>query len=143
MTRDIFSDSSSVITLIPQTITADTAGTGVKLAGYQAANVEVQVGNSGDTLSGALFISLELQESLDDITYTAVADADILGATGGGSGQFALINAPAGDSNTFRCGYRGSQLYIRPYINLTGTHTSGTPIGAAVQRFFPDHSPVS
>jgi hypothetical protein len=113
----------------------DSEGTGdvVDLAGYEAAELIVDVGESGDTLSGSVYFDLILKEgdASDGSGMTAVAEADVLGdwATGG---IFATVDAAAEDGAVFHVGYIGSKRYIRLYVDVTGTHTNGTPIGAVV-----------
>lgn len=133
--RDLHNNLSVVRVLDAATITADGAGDAdVDLQGYNGCEMIVVVGASGDTLSGSVKISLELEESDDDTTYTDVADADILGATGAGSGQFALIDDPSEDDTVYSAGYIGDKRYLRLIVNVTGTHTNGTPIGACAIR---------
>ena len=131
--RDLH-NNVDVVRLLDPVLTAPTVDrdgdVDVDLKGYNSCEIVVAVGESGDTLAAGLNVSLELEESDDDSTYTDVADAQLLGATGGGSGQFALINDPAEDDTVYRVGYVGSKRYVRLKVNVTGTHTNGIPIGA-------------
>jgi hypothetical protein len=111
----------------------DTEGTGavIDLKGFEAAEMIVDVGQSGDVLSGALKFDLILQHGdlANGTDQAAVAQTDVLGSWAAG-GIFATIDDPAEDGAVFAVGYRGSKRYVRLFIDTTGTHTNGTPIGA-------------
>jgi hypothetical protein len=138
-TRDATTIANAVVSLANAVYTTDQNGVGVDISQHEGVVVRAILGDSGATLSGTNFISLELEESDDDVTYTNVADADILGATGGGSGQFGLVNAPTEDLGVISAGYRGTKPYIRPVVNFEGTHGVGTPIAVIVERFWARH----
>lgn len=119
----------------PVVVTADALSSAIDMTGFRDLTAMVAVGESGDTLSGSVYIELEMQESDDNSTYTACADADITNAvTGTNTGTFALIDAAAEDDAVYVSQYLGSKQYVKVNVNVTGTHTNGTPIGAlAVQ----------
>lgn len=131
--RDLH-NNVDVVRLLDAVLTAPTidrdGDVDVDTRGYNSCEIVVSVGVSGDTLAAGLNVSLELEDSEDDSTYSDVADAQLLGATGGGSGQFALINDPAEDATVYRVGYVGGKRYVRLKVNVTGTHTNGIPIAA-------------
>ena len=107
----------------------------VDLLHYGACRVVADVGNSGDTLSGSVKLELEIQHSDDDSTFTAAADTDIIGeVTGTNTGTFAVIDAPTEDSAIFTAEYVGGKRYCRMVLNVTGTHTNGTPVGCQYLR---------
>lgn len=122
-------DSLSVVkTLEPNVVNNDTDGTGVAvdLAGYETAMMVFEVGASGDTLSGSVYLDLILQESADGSTgWAAPAAADV-------ENNSVRIDDPAEDSVVVKVGYKGEKRYIRAFVDTTGTHTNGTPIGACV-----------
>lgn len=131
-------------TYVAAVTTADQDTTGVDLRGYGAVAFLVDVGNSGDTLSGSVKIELEIEESADNVTYTDAANADVLDSvTGTNTGTFAVIDAPTEDSTVFVGQYVGTARYARVVINVTGTHTNGTPIGVIACRFRPQTAPVA
>lgn len=129
--RSVLDDFSAAATIVSAVVNDDTegTGTGVDLAGYEGAMVFVNVGISGDTLSGSLKSSFSLQESDDNSTFTDVAAADIEG-----SSQPTLIDDAAEDPALIAWGYTGSKRYLRVLDDTTGTHTNGTPVGAVVVR---------
>ena len=121
------------------TITSDTNGASVDLLGYEGVMFLACVGESGDTLSGSVKIELEVEESDDDSTFDDAEDADLTSSVSGtNNGTFAVIDAAAEDDAVYTTSYRGDNTkkrYVRPVINLTGTHTNGTPIGILAVRF--------
>lgn len=135
--RDLEARLDAVASLVPANRTADANGTGVDLRGYDGALVIASIGAEGDTLSGSVSISVELEESDDDSTFTDVAAADILGGNGGSSGQFALIDDNAEAPAVHKVAYIGNKRYIRAVWNVTGTHTVGTPGEVVVVRGLP------
>ena len=105
--------------------------------------IQANVGVSGDTLSGSVMVELEVEESVDGITYTDVADTDLSSSvTGTNTGTFAVIDDPAEDDMEYKTEYRGSQPFCRMVANLTGTHTNGIPIGAMALTGVPNIAPT-
>lgn len=126
----------------PVVATADVTSEAIDLAGFNACNIAVLVGESGDTLSGSVKIELELQESDDDSTYTACADSDVTNAvTGTNTGTFAVIDDAAEDDATYQTKYLGNKQYLKVVANLTGTHTNGTPIGSVAFKSGDNYLP--
>lgn len=126
------------------TTTAAASGAGVDTQGYESVAFIANVGESGDTLSGSVSIDLLVQESDDDSTYTDVAEADLDGGlSGGAAGAFALIDAAAEDDTAYTVGYIGGKRYVRSRIELTGTHTNGTPIGIVSVKSNPKYGPAA
>lgn len=144
MQRDFINDFAETLANVPAVVTADADGSSVDLKDFEWATFYALVGDSGDTLSGSVYIELEVEESADDSSFTDVADADLQGYVAGtNDGCFAVINAPAEDQAVFTATYRGSKRYVRPVINVTGTHSNGTPIGILVLRHGAKNKPVS
>jgi hypothetical protein len=128
----------------PAVITSDTDGASVDLLGYDRVVFYALVGESGDSLSGALYTELEVEESADDSSFTDVADADLtVYVAGNNDGTFAKIDAAAEDDAVYMTEYRGSKRYVRPVINITGTHTNGTPIGIVALRIGAQYKAVT
>lgn len=128
-TRDLHNNLKTVVTRKPGTAaaTADFNGTAVDTLGFEGVEVFVYMAASGDTLSGSVYTTLELEESNDNTTFTDVAEVDMIGAIDGTTtGAFAVIDDPAEDDALFRVGYVGNKRYVRVVVNVTGTHTNGT-----------------
>ena len=128
----------------PVTITADADGITIDTRGFESVSVIFVVGESGDTLSGSVYIELELEDSPDNSTWTDCADADLTkSVTGTNTGTAAKIDAAAEDDVVVAVGYIGDKRYVRGVINITGTHTNGTPIGIVGLQGHPLRSPVN
>lgn len=127
----------SSITPIVGNNTTEGTGTGVDLAGCEGAQLIAQIGVSGDTLSGSVYLTVGWQESdVEGSGYTDIAAADL---TGGNDGV--VIDDAAEDAVVVQRGYVGSKRYVRAYIAFTGTHTNGTPISALVVKHYLRHQP--
>lgn len=137
--RDMYNRFNPVASIDPIVCNNDTEGTGVgvDLQGFEGALAIFHAGVSGDTLSGTVKLQAILEESDDNVTFTAVAAADMLGED-----NFALIDAAAEDAVVQCVGYIGAQRYIRVRVDITGTHTNGIPLSAVIVRGYPRHAPV-
>lgn len=126
----VYTDFKVTQCVDPATITSDTNGTAVDMSGYNQCAFYALVGESGDTLSGSVYIELEVEESDDNSTFSDVADADLINyVDGNNDGCFGVIDAAAEDDACYKTAYRGTKRYVRPVINVTGSHSNGTPIG--------------
>lgn len=142
--RDLYSNLSVSQLIDPDTLTADANSTAVDLQGYSSLMLVANVGASGDTLSGSVKIELEVEESDDNSTFTDVADADLHNAVDGtNDGTFAVIDDAAEDDAVYITGYQGNKRYVRAVVNVTGTHTNGTPISVSAIRGHAAERPVN
>lgn len=115
--------------LDPDTVTTDTATGYVDMQGFNSCLFVVSVGASGDTLSSSVKIELEVQDGDTTTSFAAVADSAVRTAiTGTTTGTFAVIDAATEDDAVYTCQYVGNKRYAKVNINVTGTHTNGTPI---------------
>lgn len=123
--------------------TVDVDGATVDLQGFSGGCLFVATcQDSLDTLSGSLYVELEIEESDDDSTYTDVADSDLSNyVAGNNDGTFAKIVASTMASNIYKCQYKGSKRYVRCVINVTGTHTNGLPLQVSSMKLGPDVAP--
>lgn len=137
MEHNLYDSVSVVAALVPNVVNDDTdgLGTAVDLQGYETALVIVNVGISGDTLSGSVFHSFSLQES--DASGSGFADVAAAGIEG--SAQPTVIDDAAEDPAVIVWGYKGAKRYLKVVDNTTGTHTVGTPVGAVVVKGRPRH----
>ena len=128
----------------PAATTADVDSASVNMQGYNSVMFVVNVGETGDTLDGSNYIELEIEESTDDSTFTDAADADVRDTvTGTNTGTFAKIDDGAEDDAVYTAQYTGNQRYARVVLNVTGTHTNGTPISVTSLQTAADVLPVS
>lgn len=126
----LYSNLSQATLLVPAVRNADVNSSGMDLRDSESAAILFHVGASADTLSGTNKIELEVQESDDNFTFTAVANADLnnyVAATNAGTGMVVVSNATA--SQAYLVGYKGNKRHIRGVLNFSGSHTTGTPIG--------------
>ena len=143
--KDLSNNIVPVVSIKNAVKTAAENGTGVDLQGYEGATILVDVGAEGDTLSSSVHFEVSLEESADDSTYTDVAQAGIIDGTIASGGIFLKLDGTTGgDPGTaggiFRVGYVGGKRYIRVVLAKTGTHSTGTPIGAMVVKSHARHS---
>ena len=143
--KDLSNNIVPVVSIKNAVKTAAENGTGVDLQGYEGATILVDVGAEGDTLSSSVHFEVSLEESDDDSTYTDVAQAGIIDGTIASGGIFLKLDGTTGaDPGTaggiFRVGYVGGKRYIRVVLAKTGTHSTGTPIGAMVVKSHARHS---
>ena len=121
----------------------DTEGTGngVDLQFFEGAMALVNVGASGDTLSGSVKVDLILQDSDDNSSFSAVTDQNLVtDGTVDSSGIFATIDADGEDESVYYIGYVGGKRYLRVFADFTGTHTNGMPLSATIIKGFPRHN---
>ena len=116
-----FENDSPLLGSIAATITADFNGAACDLLNHDGSLLVVNMGNSGDTLSSTVYIELEVEDSPDNSTWTDVADDLITGAV-------------TGDSAIFTTAYLGRERYVRIVVNVSGTHSNGTPISTEYIR---------
>jgi hypothetical protein len=132
---------TSILPIVGNNTTEGT-GVGVDLKGYDSAVVLIHVGDSGDTLSGSVYITPTLEDSPDNSVWTAIPASGYRVDVG----DLNVIDAPAEDSKviqvTLLAGL-GRQRYVRPLLTFTGTHTNGTPISAVVIKGNPRVLPAT
>lgn len=134
MTQDLYNSLSAIDTLRAQAFTATANGTGIDLKGYESALVVADIGTFGGTSPTA---TLRVEESDDDSTYTAVADADLVG------GANSLAITTANDVALWTRGYIGDKRYIRAAISAIGGTSPSLPLSAVVLRGHARHLPVT
>lgn len=149
--RDFHSNNKAVKTLATAVYTSDQNGAGVDRQGFESVEHLIQVGVSGDTLSGSKKIDFIIEESDDDATYTAVTSAsDVLVDSAiaavsapDGSGIFLTIDDAAEDDVLARIGYVGGKRYSRVVADFTGTHSNGIPLAMLAVLGHAEQAPVS
>lgn len=119
----VIKTASVVQSLVPAARTASADGAGVDLAGFERALVVVSSGTITDGTH-----TIEVQESDDNSSFSAVADADLEGT------EPAI--AAANDDTVWELGYVGTKRYIRAVVTVAGATTGGV-YGAQVVRLGP------
>lgn len=125
--RDLENRLNVAQSLAPAARTASANGTGVDLANYDGAVVEITTGTITDGTH-----TVEVQESADNATFTAVADADLIGSE-------PAIGA-ADDNVIYKIGYIGTKRYLRGAVTVAGATTGGV-YGINVIRGYPRKQP--
>jgi hypothetical protein len=137
MNRDLKNNLDVAETIAPAARTASVSGTGVDLLGYEGAMALI---HHGDWTDGTHVF--EVQESdvgdTSPDTYTAVADADLLGSE-------PTISSESNDDTITRIGYIGSKRYIRVITTYTASTTPqvGAVFGAVIVRGRPHQAPLA
>lgn len=130
--KDVKNKLDIKTTVLPQLAigTTDLTGSAVDTQGAVGVGLVAHVGTSGDTLSGSVKLEFEVQHSdASGSGFAACADADIDAAvTGTNTGTFAVVDDGAEDALVYKCNYIGNKRYVKVLVNLTGTHTVGTPV---------------
>lgn len=131
-TREIKSEIDIDQSLAPAARVATANGVGVDLRDFDSAMVAIDAGVAAGTTPSFTF---EVQESDDNVTYTAVADTDLDGTEPAITG--------ANDEQIHLIGYKGVKRYIRVAITaVTGTSPS-LPCSATVVRGHAHLRPVN
>ena len=124
--KDFANNLAESACLTPLIRTADANSASLDLQQHRNGAFLNYIGITGDTLSGSVYLELELQESDDDSTWTACANADVKNTvTGTNTGTVAKIDDNAEDDVLVWAEYTGTKRYIRMVHNFTGTHTNG------------------
>ena len=137
----------AVATINPDTLTADTTGLSVAHGDTHGVRHTVNVGASGDTLSGSVFVNLIIQHSDDDSAWADVTDPEHVVLAQGetfaaADGIFRVIDAAGEADKAYSVDYIGPKAYSRVFVDLVGTHSNGIVIGATAQSTAPRKFPA-
>jgi hypothetical protein len=116
--RDLRLELDPKQSVVPQSIGGAVNGTGVDLAGAEAALVVL---SNGAATAGA---TVKIQESDDNSTFTDVADADLIGLTGN----------PAGVAQTASTIVKVSYVGVKRYVRVITTAGTAALFSAEVIR---------
>ena len=130
---DLYNNLKDAMAVTAHGIAADYAQAtpAIDKAGFEGVLFVANVGVTSLATFARRSIQIYIEDSDDDLTYAAAADADVLGAVAGAAqtGTFALIDALSKDNKTYRGGYIGDKQYVKCNVNCVGTMTTtGTPI---------------
>jgi hypothetical protein len=128
--RDLKSNIKRVPSLAPQSLTAAANGTSIDRFGFESAAVSFNCGAIGGTTPS---YTLEVQESDDNTTFTAVADKDLQGA------EPVITTTNAG---VFTIGYLGVKRYVRPVVKTVAGTSPTLLIEASVILGHPRNRPT-
>lgn len=130
--KDIHSDITRVVAIACAVLAADNTPAAIDLRGYNAAEILLDIGAGGITFSGTNKIEFKLTHSDDDVTYSDVVTADMLGVTVASGGIIKSLIAAHAAAGVYRYGYKGGKRYLKLLADFSGTHGTGTPIAASV-----------
>lgn len=131
--RDFHSKMSLVVAIGAAALNADNTPAALDLKGYDAAEIALAIGVGGITFDGTNKIEFKLTHSDDNVTYTAVTDADMLGVTGiAAGGIIKALTAAHAAAAVYRYGYKGGKRYLKLLADFSGTHGTATPIAATL-----------
>lgn len=119
--RDINRDVSAASTLLPNVRTATANGATVDLAGFKKAMFLAHIG----TITDGTF-TFDPEDSDDGSAWTDIAAGNL-------SGSF-VAGTSAADDNVQEVGYLGTKRYIRCNITVSGSPSTGGPVGVTVVR---------
>lgn len=126
--KDLSQVLAPVKSITPQAVTAALNGTGVDLQGYESAVVLLDLGTFAGTTPTA---TIQIQESSDNTTFTAVAAGDLVGG-----GQLATIDT-TNDLTLYERGYVGSKRYVRGAVTAIAGTGPSLPMAVTVVRGTP------
>ena len=112
---------------------ADNTPDAIALGTAQSATILIEVGAGGITFSGTNKVEFKLTHAdTSDGSYTAVADADVVGATVGAGGIVLTLDEAHAAATVTKLGYKGRKGFIKLLPDFSGTHGTATPMSATV-----------
>lgn len=134
--RDIHSDLTAVKLLGPAVLDADANSGWIDLQGYDSAEIVLMIGAGGITFTSTNKVEfvLEHADATDQSDSAAVAVTDLLGVASVTSGIVKALKAAHASAAVYRLGYKGGKRYIRLTADFGGTHSTGTPLAAALLK---------
>ncbi len=109
----------------------EVAVTKIDRQGFESLEFIAALGESGDTLSGALKLDFILKDGdlSDGSDLAPVTDPTlVLGAIPDSNGIVIIVDADGEDGKVYSVGYVGEKRYAALVPKKTGTHTNGTPL---------------
>lgn len=141
--RDIHSLMTRILAIGNAVYAATTTPAAIDLQGFDAAEINLDLGVGGITFTGVNKIDFTLTHSDDNSTYTNVADADLLGVTGTTLGIIKSLQTLQAAAAVYRFGYIGNKRYLKLSAVFSGTHGVGTAIAASVSGKRPRLTPTA
>lgn len=130
--RDLHSVVSEVRSIAAAAYTAVANGAAAALAGYESALILVDLGVFAGTTPTA---TVQIEESDDNVTFTAVAATDLHG------GVLPAIT-PASANQLYARGYRGNKKHIRVALTAIAGAGASLPLSAVIVRGDPWRGPT-
>lgn len=130
--KDLHSKIAIVNVFGPVALAADNTPAAIDLQGFNSAEIELGIGIGGITFDATNKIEFKVTHSDDNVSYSAVTDADMLGVSGISSGIIKSLVAAHAAAESCRYGYKGGKRYLKLLADFSGTHGAGTPLYASV-----------
>lgn len=139
MLKTLVKELKPTIAIAPIVATTTILSEACDLQYFEGVVARVTVGTFGDTQSATVYFEAELQDSNDNISYAAVANALLVFAgsgaarTGHAVGTFfqSKTTGAADAAGTYECSYMGIKRYLKINLRGTGANTNGTPVSAS------------
>lgn len=143
-------DIKAVAGIAPQVATATVLSAACDTQYFNGVKARVHIGTFGDSQSSSVYMEAELQDSDDNSTYAAVANAllafpsTLAVRAGHAVGTFfqSKADAAADAAGLYEVSYLGNKRYLKINLRLTGTHTNGTPVAAGFELTNPTIAPA-
>ena len=135
--KDLHSQIDIVEWIPAETYDADYQAGVVDLLGFESAEIVLSIGAGGITFTSSNKIEFVLTHSDDDSSYSAVTADDLLGVSSVTNGIVKSLVVAHATADVTRFGYRGGKRYLKLLADFSGTHGTGTPIGAVVVKGHP------
>ena len=140
--KALIKELKPVAGLAPAVVTSTQLSSACDLQYFEGAIARVHVGTFGDVQSATVYFEAELQDSDDDSTYAAVANALLVFAgtgsarTGHAVGTFfqSKTTGAADTAGLYEVGYIGTKRYLKINVRVTGTNSTGTPVSASFTK---------
>ncbi len=141
--KDIYGLMNAAVLIEAAALDADNTPASVDISGFDSVLVLISIGAGGITFTGSNKVEFKLTHSDDDSSYSAVAQADIKGATVGTGGIIKSLIAAHATADVTRVGYHGGKRFLKLLADFGGTHASPTPMSATVIRANPHIGPLA
>ena len=142
---DLQNNLAEVFAISPKTIAnsgspENLVSASIDLQFFNSAKVSMYLGEIdelGGSPVGTASLTMLLEHSDDDVTFTNVALADVIGPTAVTAG---IVLTTTGDQQILDVGYIGDKRYLRVSLIPLGL-TNGGPVAAWVTKGHPRHAP--
>lgn len=124
MNKDLHNNIEIDTILHPIGIAATAVYTDIDLAGFNSAELVIDIGLDAALTSEANW-TFKLEDSDDGTTYAVVTDVDMLGVTGIVTGLILDINSTTLDNTIYHYGYVGGKRYLQLTVTEAGTALTG------------------
>ena len=135
------------VQLLPPAVrTASVVSNSIDTQNFDSMALMVSIGASGDTLNATNRVEMVVQESSDNVNWTAAASSSLTDVVVGGqspSGTMGVLNAATTAGQLFYIGYIGGLRYVRVALNNYGTTSNGTAMEVMAWIARPHNYPLN